>query len=145
MDSQSPFQGLDLIQWNGITESRIQDCQRTPNLRGYQWLVTSRKAYTWSQSLVSPSCWWHLVQNTSSKQQSRKKHKNNHQLTELPQTLQIIPLHKTLSIRGKTKNKNSPLPPRMQAQVTPNKKSTQTTKPTLPTKGKNQKEEGIWC
>jgi len=32
---------------------------------------------------------------------------------------------------------------RTQAQVTPNKKSTQTIQPTYPSKGKNQKEEGI--
>ena len=32
---------------------------------------------------------------------------------------------------------------RMQAQVTPNKKSTQTIQPTFPSKGKKKKEEGI--
>ena len=33
--------------------------------------------------------------------------------------------------------------PLEQAQVTPNKKSTQITQPAFPSKGKNQKEEGI--
>jgi len=45
---------------------------------------------------------------------------------------------------NKTKhNNNSPPPTRTQAQVTPNTKPTQTKGPTLSTKGRNQKEEGV--
>ena len=55
--------------------------------------------------------------------------------TSKPTTSQI------LSIRGK---KNSPPPIRMQTQVPPNTKPTQTTGPASPTEGSNQKEEGIW-
>ena len=56
------------------------------------------------------------MQDTSSKQQTKQKYKPNHQQTGLPP-------HSDLSIRGKT-NKNS-------AQISPYKKLTQTTEPTL--------------
>jgi len=60
----------------------------------------------------------------------------------IPQTLQNIPLHTALPIRGKRK-KTSPPPTRPQVQGTLNKKSTQTNEPTFPTEGKNQKEKVI--
>ena len=56
------------------------------------------------------------MQDTSSKQQTKQRYKPNHQQTGLPP-------HSDLSIRGKT-NKNS-------AQISPYKKLTQTTEPTL--------------
>jgi len=66
------------------------------------------------------------VQDASSKQQTKQKYKPNHQQTgSLP--------HSALPIRGKT-NKNS-------AQISPYKKLTQTTGPTL--EGRNKKEERI--
>ena len=84
----------------------------------------------------------HFTQTTS-----RTKTQKQSSATGFPQTLQNIPLHTALPIRGKKgkkKKNNAPAPSRMQTQVTFNKKSTQTTEPTFPTKGKNQKEEGIW-
>jgi len=60
------------------------------------------------------------VQDASSKQQTKQKYKPNHQQTG-------VPPHSALSIRGKT------------AQISPYKKLTQTTGPTL---GK-QKPKGI--
>jgi len=60
------------------------------------------------------------VENTSSKQQTKQKYKPNHQQTGLPP-------HSALPLRGKTNkhtNKNS-------AQISPFKKLTQTTGPTL--------------
>ena len=60
------------------------------------------------------------MQDTSSKQQTKQKYKPNHQQTGLPP-------HAALPIRGKTNkqtNKNS-------AQVSPYKKFSQTTGPTL--------------
>ena len=56
------------------------------------------------------------MQDDSSKQRTKQKYKPNHQQTELPP-------HSDLSIRGET-NKNS-------AQISPYKKLTQTTEPTL--------------
>jgi len=73
------------------------------------------------------------VQDASPKQQTRQKHKNSHHQIGFPQTLQNIPLHTTLPIRGE----------KMQAQVTPNTKATQTTRPTLTIEGRTQKEEEI--
>ena len=60
------------------------------------------------------------VQDALSKQQTKQKYKPNHQQTGLPP-------HSVVSIRGKTNketNKNS-------AQISPYKKLTQTTGPTL--------------
>ena len=82
------------------------------------------------------------TQDTLLKQQARKKYKNNHQQIGVPQGLQNIPLHTALPKGGRWQG-TSPLPTRTQAQVTPNKKSTQTTKPTVPSKDKNQKQKGI--
>ena len=57
---------------------------------------------------------------------SKAKHNPNHRQTGFPQTLQNIPPHTTLLIRGKKKNK-TPRPTRTQTQVPPNTKLTQTT------------------
>ena len=70
------------------------------------------------------------MQDASSKQQTKQKYKPNHQQTELPP-------HWALHIRGKTNqptNRNS-------AQISPYKKLTQTTGPTLG--GQKTKEERI--
>jgi len=87
------------------------------------------------------------VQDTLPKQQARQKHKNNHQQQDYHRHsktyhfTQPCPLEEKKE--KKKKKQNSPAPSRMQTHVTFNKKSTQTTEPTFPTKGKNQKEEGI--
>ena len=75
------------------------------------------------QELASPNHQYHPVQDTSSKQQTKQKHKSSHQQTGLP-------THSTLPIGGKT-NKDS-------AQTSLYTKLTQTTEPTLG----GQKTEG---
>ena len=66
------------------------------------------------------------MQDASSKQQTKQIYRPNHQQIGLPP-------HSALPIRGET-NQNS-------AQISPYKKLTQTTGPTL--EGRNQKEERI--
>ena len=68
--------------------------QRT-NPREYQIVRTPIKETTWIQDLALPNHRLHPVQDTSSKQPT-KKHKPNHQQTGLPH-------HSALPIRGKTK------------------------------------------
>ena len=65
------------------------------------------------------------MQDASSKQPTKQKHKPNHQQTGLP-------LHSALPIEGKQTNKNS-------AQISTCRELTQTTEQTL--RGQNQKEE----
>ena len=50
---------------------------------------------------------------------------------------------KQLEYQREKNKKTSPPPIRKTAQVTPNRMPTQTIGPTLPSKGRNQKEEGI--
>ena len=88
-------------------------------------------------SSIDQNTGWNPTQDTSPKQQARQKHKTNQQ-TGFPETAPNIPPHTAQPIRGK---KKTPPPTRMQAQVTPNTKTTQTTGPSLPTRDRNQKEE----
>jgi len=81
------------------------------------------------------------VQDVSPKQQARQKHEPNHQQTGFSPTPPNIPLHTALSTTEGKKNSLTPI--KMQAQVTTNMKPTQTTEPTLPIEGRNQKEKGI--
>ena len=70
------------------------------------------------------------MQEASYKQQTKQKYKPNHQQTELAP-------HSALPIRGKTNKQIS----KNSAQISPYKKLTQTTGPTL--EGRDQKEERI--
>ena len=114
--------------WSRSTDSKALDYQRI-NPRDYQIVRTHTKETTWiwpgiTQPPVAP------VQEASSKQQTKQRHKPSHHQTGLP-------LHSALPMRGKTSkqtNKNS-------AQISPYMKLTQTTGPTL--EGRNQKEERI--
>ena len=101
--------------WRGSTDSKTLDCQRT-NPRGYQIVRTHTKEMTGIQDPASPNHQYHPVPDASSKQQTKQKYKPNHQETGLPP-------HSALPIRGKT-NKNS-------SQISPYRKLTQTTGPTL--------------
>jgi len=108
------------------------------------------KSYTCTQSLYHTQLPRHPVQDISPKQQARQKHKNNHHWQDSQRHTKIYLLTLSCLSEGKKKNKqqqknpNSPPPTRMQAQVPPNTKSTQTNEPTLTIEGKNQKEEGTW-
>ena len=111
--------------WSGNTDSRTLDYQRT-NHREYQIVINHTKKNTGIQDPESPNHQKHPVQDTSSKQQTKQKYKQNHQQTGLPP-------HSAFTVRGKT-NKNS-------AQISPSTKRTQTTGPNLgeqkPKEGKN--------
>ena len=89
---QKRDQALSL--WSGSTDSKMVDYQRT-NPREYQIVRTHTKETTWIQDLASPNHQQHPVQDASSKQQTKQKHKPNHQQTGLPP-------HSALPIRGKT-------------------------------------------
>ena len=69
------------------------------------------------------------MQDASSKQETKQKYKPSHQQTGPP--------HSALPIRGKTNKQIS----KNSAQISPYKKLTQTTGPTL--EGRDQKEERI--
>ena len=115
---------------NERADSKTLDCQRTPNSREYQLVRTLTKASTCIQDLAQP--------NASSNQlrmphpNNKQKHKQNHQHTGLPP-------HTAIPIRGG----KTPPSTRMQAQFTPNTKPTLNTGLTLPTGGRNQKQEEI--
>ena len=101
---------------------------------------TPTKASTCIQDQASPNYWQYPVQDASTKQQARQKHKPKYQQIGFPQPPQNTVLHTVLPTRG---GKNLPPPTRMQAQVPPNVKLTQILGTPSPTKGKNQKEEVI--
>ena len=76
---------------------------------------TPTKASTCIQDLASPNFQQHPVQDTSSQQEIKQKHKPNHQQTGLPP-------HTALTTTGKKKKKNkAPPPTRAQEKVTPNR------------------------
>ena len=81
---------------------------------------TLTKASTCVQDPASPNCWQDPVQDASLKQQRRQKHKPNHQQAG-----------------------DASYSPGHQRTIHTLQKPIQTTRPTLPTKGSNQKEEGI--
>ena len=110
------YRNQALSLWSGSTDSKTLDYQRT-NPREYQILRTHTKEPTWIQDPASPNHQWHPVQDTSPKQQTKQKYKPNHQQTGLPP-------HSALTSEEKQTNKNS-------AQISPYKKLTQTTGPTL--------------
>ena len=85
-------------------------------------------------SSIDQNTGWNPMQDISSKQQARQKHKTNQQ-TGFPETAPNIPLTQPNPSKGK--KKKPPPPTRMQAQVTPNTKTTQTTEASLHTKDRN--------
>jgi len=99
----------------GSTDSKTLDCQRT-NPREYQIIRTHTKETSWIQDLTSPNHQYHPVKDASSKQQTKQKYKPSHHQTYLPP-------HSALPNWEKT-NKNS-------AQISPHRKLTQTTGPSL--------------
>ena len=68
---------------------------RELNLPGHEIVRTHTKKTTGIQGLASPNHQQHPVQDTSSEQQTKQKHKQNHQQTG-------VPPHSALPIRGKT-------------------------------------------
>ena len=93
------------------------------------------------QDPASTDCWQHIVQ-TSPKQQARQKHKPNRQQMGFSRTPQNTRLTEPCPSEGK-KKKNLPLPSGTHAQVPPDIKPTQVTEPNLPTKRREQKQEGL--
>jgi len=81
---ESPFPSSDqaLSLWSGSADSKTLDYQRTCDPREYQ-IMNLHKATTCIQDPASPNCQQNPGQDTSSKQQTRQKHKPNHQQTEL--------------------------------------------------------------
>ena len=61
--------------WSGSTDSKTLDYQRT-NPRRYQIVRTCTEETTWIQDLASPNHQQHLVQDVSSKQQTKQKYKS---------------------------------------------------------------------
>ena len=90
----SPARDQAMNLWSGSIASKNLGWQRTPNLREYWLVITSTKASTCIQDPAKPNFQQHPVQDFSPKQQTRQKHKPNHQQTELP-------THIAMSIRGK--------------------------------------------
>ena len=74
--------------WTGSTDSKTLDYQRT-NPRGYQTVRIHTKETTGIQDPASPNHQQHPVQDTSSKQQTNKKYKPNHQQIRLPPHLSL--------------------------------------------------------
>ena len=104
---------------NGSTDSKTLCYQRaTP--REYQIVRTHTKETTGIQDPAPPNYQLHLVQDASSKQQTKQKHKPCHQQTGLPQYL-------ALPIRGKPNKQTI----KNLAQISPYTKLTQTNGPTL--------------
>ena len=93
------------------------------------------RAYTKETTRIkdpsSPNHQQHPVQDASSKQQTKQRNKSNHQQIGLPPHSASPSEEKQTS---KQRNKNSP-------QISPYKKLTQTTGPTL--ESRSQKEERI--
>ena len=122
---------LSLSLWGESAESRTIYYQRTPGLREYLLVRTSKKGTTCIQDPAPLNYWQHLLQDTSLKQQQQQQQKPNHQQTGFPQ--------KSINKQNKTKQnppirgKRSLLPPTiMQAQVLSNMKPTEPTVPTPP-------------
>jgi len=87
------------------------------------------------------NCRQHTEQDASPNQQEREEHKPNHQHAGFPKD---TPKHTTSYSPAQQRGKNSPYPIRIQVQVPPKTRPTQTTGPTLPTKGRNPKQEEVW-
>ena len=123
----SSFLTIDeaLSLWSGSIDSKTQEYQGT-NHRGYQIVRTHTKETTWIQDRHHP--------NTSSTP-CRTPHLNNKQNKNTNPIISRQKYHLTQPCPSEEKaNKNS-------ARISPYKKLTQTTGPTL--EGRNKKEERI--
>ena len=131
MESWFPGQisGPEPLEWEGC----IQDPRLPKNSWPHEVLI-SENSHEDFHPYPGPSSTQCRILHPKNKQ---NKDKPSHRQTSSPQT----PENTTLHSPAHQREKNSPPPLRRQAQVLPNIKPTTGT--TSPTKGRNQKEEGI--
>ena len=79
---------LSLSLWGESAEYRTIYCQRTPGLREYLLVRTSKKGTTCIQDPAPLNYWQHLLQDTSLKQQQQQKKQTQSSADRLPTEVQ---------------------------------------------------------
>ena len=136
MEPEFPNQGSHLVSEMQALNPRSQTAREllTPGHIDYWelWHLYTKPSIT---QLLTVSTSGNFTQTTSKTKTQKQSSTDRSPTNTSKYTTSHSPDHQ--------RENNSPPHTRTQAQITPNKKSIQTTQPTTPSKGKSQKEEGL--